>query len=79
MLDSEWHHKILKEGFPTIIESLGQSHDGEAGAKIVSITKTDNGYKFVELCHEYYGTTLSQEQMEQFIEELQELAGLNKG
>ena len=76
MLEYEWHDKILNEELPTIIESLGQSDDGNQGAKIVSISKTEKGYKFVELRDEYYGTTLNQEQMERFINELQKLAGL---
>lgn len=75
-LDYEWHHKILEEQLPTIIESLGLDSDGSTGAKVVQITKSEQGYKFVELCDEYYGVTLSQDQMERFIKELQVLAGL---
>lgn len=76
MLNYEEHHDLLEEEFPTILECLGLPDDKRRAAQVVSITKTEKGYKFVELCDEYYGVTLSQEQMERFIGELQELAGI---
>lgn len=76
MLSYEAQHDLLEEEFPTIIECLGLSDGERSGAQVVSITKTEKGYKFIELCDEYYGITLSQEQMERFIQELQELAGV---
>lgn len=71
MLDYDWHHHILEENRDKLIESLGNE-----GAKVIQIDKTDKGYKFVECCDSYYGVTLSQEQFERLIRELQELAGL---
>ena len=65
----EWHDKLLVEEHPTILECLGEKQ-----AKIFSIEKTDRGYRVVELCDGYYGTTLSQEQLERLIGELQRLA-----
>lgn len=75
-LDYDCHHDILKEELPSVLESIGLNKDSTKGAKIVQITKTDKGYMFVELCDEYYGVTLSQEQMERFVKELQELSRL---
>ncbi len=63
------HDEILEEERDSIIGSL-------EAAKVIQITKTEHGYQFVELCDGYYGTSLSQEQMERFIGELQALAGL---
>lgn len=65
----DWHDEIMKEEHPTIIECLGEKQK-----KIVSIEKTAKGYRIVELCDGYYGTTLSQRQLERLIEELRELA-----
>lgn len=65
----DWHDEILKEKHSTIIECLGEKQ-----AKVVSIEKTEKGYRITELCDQYYGTTLSQQQFERFIAELQELA-----
>lgn len=66
-LDYEWHHEILEEKHDSLIDCL--AHEG-----IVSIERTENGYKFVECCDSYHGTTLSQSQFERLIAELQELA-----
>jgi hypothetical protein len=76
MLDDDWHNEILNEHHSTIIECLGDPNHDSRGAKVVEISKTENGYKFKELCDEYYGVTLNQQQMERFIQELMELAGL---
>ena len=69
LLHYEWHDEIMKEEHGSILECLGLR-----GHKVVHIEKTDKGYKFMELCDEYYGTTLNQEQFERLIAELQELA-----
>lgn len=65
----DWHDAIMREDHDSILKCLGLK-----GERIVSIEKTDKGYKFLELCDEHYGTTLNQEQFERFIAELQELA-----
>ncbi|TXL75128.1 hypothetical protein FHP25_14680 [Vineibacter terrae] len=65
---SPWHDEILVEEHPTIIECL------EKRAKLFVIDRTEKGYRIVELCDGYYGTTLSQDQFERFIAELQLLA-----
>ncbi len=76
MLDYDWHHEILDENHSTILECLGDPNHDSTGAKVVEISKTENGYKFKELSDEYYGVTLNQQQMERFIQELKELAGI---
>ena len=79
-LHYDWHDAILEKNSPTIVECLGyENGDVSNGAKIVSITKTDKGYRFSECCDSYFGATLSQEQMERFILELQEMAGIDAG
>ncbi|CAA0099498.1 Uncharacterised protein [Halioglobus japonicus] len=65
----ERHNDVLEPGSPSIIECLGPEQE-----KIVAIDKTRSGYRFVECCDGYYGTTLSQAQFEQLIAELQALA-----
>lgn len=50
----------------TLLESLSK-------ARIVEISKTEKGFRFVEECDYYFGKTLSREQMEKLIEELQAL------
>ena len=75
-LNDPTHDDILEEQCQTMIESLGCDGTGRSGAKVVHIRKTEHGYRFVELCDEYYGVTLNQDQMERFIKELQALAGI---
>lgn len=65
----DWHHKILEEEFETIIECLG-----EKGASVIDIALTHKGVRICELCDGYYGTTLSKEQLDRFIAELQALS-----
>ena len=67
-LEEEWHNQILEEEYPTIIECL------EKVAKVFAIRKTEIGYKFIELCDQYYGVTLSQQQLERLAEELRQMA-----
>jgi len=66
----EWQDEILEEEQDSLIACLGPKQ-----ARVVSIEKTAQGYRFVECCDEYYGTTLSQEQFKRFTAELQALAG----
>lgn len=68
-LDNEWNDKTLKEEMPTIIDSLGWDGDW-----VIYIKKTEFGYRFTECCDGYFGTTLSQEQIERFIKELRALS-----
>ncbi|MEZ5946904.1 MAG: hypothetical protein R3C04_08675 [Hyphomonas sp.] len=62
----EWQDEILSEQKDSIIESL-------ASERVLHVSKTERGIKFVELCDEYYGCTLSREQCMRFIAELQAL------
>lgn len=62
----DWHHKILEEEFGTIIECLG-----EKGASVIDVALTNKGVRICELCGGYYGTTLSKDQLDRFIAELQ--------
>ena len=62
------HDEIFEEQAPTMIEALGEGH-----GRIIQITKTDKGIKFVECCDGYYGTTLTEEQVKRLIDELQKL------
>jgi hypothetical protein len=65
----ERHNAVLDPGSQSIIECLGPKQE-----KIVAIEKTPSGYRFVECCDGYYGTTLNQAQFERLIAELQALA-----
>ena len=65
----ERHNDRLDPGNPSIIDCLGPVQE-----KIVAIEKTSSGYRFVECCDGYYGTTLNQAQFEQLIAELKVLA-----
>lgn len=67
----DWHHKILEEEFGKIIECLG-----EKGASVIDIALTDKGLRICELCDGYYGTTLSKDQLDRFISELQTLSAM---
>lgn len=62
----EWQEEILSEKQGSIIDSL-------ASERVLHVSKTKHGIKFVELCDEYYGCTLSREQCMRFIAELQAL------
>ncbi len=68
MLDYEWHHDVLDEDFPSILQCLGNN-----GQKVFELERTPNGFKFVECCDSYYGVTLSALQMVHLIEELIDL------
>lgn len=64
-----WQDEILEEKFGSILRCLGPDQ-----ARVVSIEKTDNGYRFSEVCDGYFGVTLNQGQFERFITELKKLA-----
>lgn len=66
-LYADYFDEIIEENHDTIIDCLAEQ-------KIISIQKTKKGYRFVELCDEYYGGSLNQEQFERLIAELQKLA-----
>lgn len=79
MSEYEWQDEYLVEKGSSIIESLGRFGDDHMdGEKVVEISKTEKGYRFVEQCDGYHGCTLTQEQMERFIGELQTLAGITE-
>lgn len=59
---------LLEEEFPTILQCLG-----EHGERVFDITRTARGFRIVECCDQYYGITLSQDQMRRLINELQAL------
>ena len=61
----DWN-TILEERKTTILESLEE-------ARLVSIGPSEHGFQIVELCDGYYGNTLTKEQMERLITELQQL------
>lgn len=62
--DGGFDHPL--EEYGTILESLSK-------ARIVEITKTEKGFRFVEECDYFFGRTLSREQMKKLIEELRML------
>ncbi|MFV0645230.1 MAG: hypothetical protein ACK5NN_12150 [Sphingomonadaceae bacterium] len=65
----DWHHAKVEEEFGSIIECLG-----EKGASVIDIALTHKGVRICELCDGYYGTTLSKDQLDRFIVELQALS-----
>lgn len=64
-----WHDQILVPTSESVIESLGD----ENGARLFQLHKTQKGYRFVECCDGYYGTTLSEDQFKKLIKEMTEL------
>ena len=66
MQHDEWHDQILEEKAETVLGCL-------RAEKVFALDRTAQGFRFVELCDEYYGTTLSVDQMRMLIAELQQL------
>lgn len=66
---SPWHDETLIPEHESILQCLGSDQ-----SRIFDLEKTGNGYRIVEACDGYFGTTLSQKQLEKLIDELRQLA-----
>jgi hypothetical protein len=60
-----WHDEIMPEPFDTILECLDRE-----GEKLFSAKITEKGLRIWELCDEYYGPTLTKNQLDRLIAEL---------
>ena len=64
---ASWQGELLPEGEP-VLDSL-------KALRIMAIEETDNGYCITEQCDQYFGITLTREQMQKLIAELQDMIG----
>ena len=68
MVYCNWQDNVEDITTNSVIEWLGTEN-----MKIVSVDKTITGYRLIECCDGYYGTTLNEEQFRQLIRELEAL------